>query len=183
MTPVTVRGFQLAHSLTADGIVGPRTRAVIEAEQAMMRHVPVLPYLGQDARVSCPYGDMRASGPHQGEDWMFGGRHHWSFPAEALICAAAAGVVVYRAHARNGWRLWIQHATRQRTAYLHLAEPLVQIGDAVEFGQPIAHATQLMTEADPPHLHFAVAPLGTLRWLDPEVWRRTAQWIDTLSPS
>jgi peptidoglycan hydrolase FlgJ len=81
-------------------------------------------------------------------------------PQGTPIAAAAAGKVVF-AGRRGGYGnlVEIEHADGQRTRYAHAARLLVQVGDEVKPGQPIATVGSTGRSTGP-HLHFEVKKDG-----------------------
>ncbi|KAA3632515.1 MAG: hypothetical protein DWQ08_03405 [Proteobacteria bacterium] len=76
------------------------------------------------------------------------------------IQAAAAGVVVHAGkHAGYGHSVVVQHANGYSTRYAHADELLVELGQKVEKGEPIA-TVGTTGRSTGPHLHFEVIQNG-----------------------
>jgi murein DD-endopeptidase MepM/ murein hydrolase activator NlpD len=78
-------------------------------------------------------------------------------PKGTPVKAAASGVVAYAGNEIRGFGnlLLIRHADGWMTAYAHNDKLLVQRGDTVEQGQPIAHVGQTGNVVSP-QLHFEI---------------------------
>jgi lipoprotein NlpD len=107
-----------------------------------------------------------------GKRW---GRQHEGIDLEAPsgtpVLAAREGRVLYAGNTVRGYgnMVVLQHANDLLTAYAHNSELLVQVGDKVRAGQPIARVGQ-SGRATAPHLHFEVrrghVPQNPLRFLE-----------------
>lgn len=102
-----------------------------------------LPY--DDNIAVTAHGDNHAINGHNGHD--FWATPYIGFPSPYTIVAAADGVVVRVTDANNECgdggcnnSIWIMHANGEYSAYYHIAfaSALVDSGDAVVAGQPIA---------------------------------------------
>lgn len=79
---------------------------------------------------------------------------------DSPIQAAAAGVVVHAGkHAGYGQSVVVQHANGYSTRYAHANEVLVDLGQKVEKGEPIATVGSTGRSTGP-HLHFEVIKDG-----------------------
>lgn len=124
----------------------------------------VLPFpVGRTHRVS--QGNCFARGSHQGTL-----RHSYDLemPFRSVVTAARRGVVHAmrvtqpagsRGLTASNW-LQIEHADGTIASYVHLAQNgnLVEVGDSVEAGDPIAITGDTGDLGDFPHLHFDVHP-------------------------
>lgn len=116
--------------------------------------------------ITAPYGDARSynGGPieifHTGVD--FGAA------AGAPVYAAAPGTVVYSGVLQlRGNAVIIDHGRGVMTAYFHLLESLVMVGDVVTQGQLIAQVGSTGLSSGP-HLHWDLrimdVPVNGLQW-------------------
>jgi len=184
-----VRRWQDDHGLEADGKLGPMTRAEMDreldrlAQRLVTRCIPVAPWLGHEAKVSCGFGP-RQTGQHWGADLMI----PWQ-PGEPLppgqsrayklrwvytyAVAAAEGRVTGVATQDNGMWLWIEHSDGMRTQYGHLHPDRVEVerGDVVAMGQRIGPPCAEAQEW-PPHLHLGLSPVTHRIYRDPVPWLR-----------
>ncbi len=124
----------------------------------------VLPYpVGRSHRIS--QGNCFAGGSHQGTL-----RHSYDFemPFRSVVTAARRGVVHAmrvtqpagsRGLTASNW-LQIDHGDGTIASYVHLAQDgnLVEVGDRVAAGDPIAITGDTGDVGDFPHLHFDVHP-------------------------
>lgn len=88
----------------------------------------------------------------------------FSIPVGSTVCTAAAGEVVevHSQFNRGGLKIYIDHGNGLMTTYAHLAKNIVNVGDVVERGQPIAISGYSGIDAmvsfpfGIPHVHFNV---------------------------
>ncbi len=146
-------GMGLAKSLEASLRAGPQAAAPA-VPVALDAHRPALTGLvAADARLSSAYGtrvdpldgDVRK---HAGVDIA---------AAEGSPILAAEGGVVRRAGPRDGYgsAIEIDHGNGVTTLYAHASQLLVNEGDRVEKGQPVAKVGH-SGRATGDHLHFEV---------------------------
>ena len=99
-------------------------------------------------------GGQQTYDSHQGTDFII--------PVGTTVTAAAPGVVVRveREFDRGGLSVMLLHSHGLITTHNHLGRPLVQVGDEVKRGQPIAisgaSGLDFVTSffLSPPHVHF-----------------------------
>lgn len=123
------------------------------------------PFLGKNGSVFSYWGWAEETLSYDGHD---GWDYALAPPDQAL--AAADGEVVFAGNADDNCStraVIIDHANGYRTLYWHLARVDVEIGQAVERGQPIGIIGESGC-AYGPHLHFGVQYLG--RATDPYGW-------------
>ncbi len=109
------------------------------------------------SRVTSGFGDGRVfngqvSSRHMGLDLQ-------GFQGDTVVAAARGVVALVEPFLLAGNIVYLNHGAGLLTAYFHLSEQLVQVGDTVEAGDPIGRvgATGRVTG---PHLHW-VARYGT----------------------
>ena len=123
--------------------------------------MPTLQWPLRNARMSSNYG-QRWGKQHEGIDL--------AAPIGTEILAAKDGVVLYASNTVKGYgnMVVVSHDGDLLTAYAHAQVLLVQKGDRVRAGQPIARVGQT-GHATAPHLHFEVrqgqVPKNPLRFL------------------
>ena len=81
---------------------------------------------------------------------------------KTVVAAAAGTVVIAGTHSSYGYYVKIDHGNGMETLYAHCMEDslLVEVGDYVQAGQPIARIG-MTGYATGPHLHFEVIIYGT----------------------
>lgn len=111
----------------------------------------------RESRVTSGFGDGRVfngqvSSRHMGLDLQ-------GFQGDTVVAAARGVVALVEPFLLAGNIVYVNHGAGLLTAYFHLSEQLVQVGDTVEAGQPVGRvgATGRVTG---PHLHW-VARYGS----------------------
>lgn len=159
-----------------DGLLDPRVRGDEDAflatiydkfaDQQWWDGVFQLPV--ENAFVSAGYGGRRSynGGPveiyHTGIDL--------AAPTGAVVLAPAAGTVVFSDTLElRGQTLIVDHGLGVMTGYYHLSESLVNVGDEVAAGQPIANVGSTGLSSGP-HLHWDLrimnVPVNGLQWTE-----------------
>ena len=130
----------------------------------------------RDSRVTSGFGDGRVfngqvSSRHMGLD-LRGAR------GDTVVAAAAGEVLLVEPFLLAGNVVYLNHGAGILSAYFHLSEQLVSVGDRVEAGQPVGRvgATGRVTG---PHLHWVVRygrtsvdPRSLLSVMDPPADQR-----------
>ena len=98
------------------------------------------------AKVISPYGNRRGRRRHSGVDLK-------TTPNDNIMAAFAGKVVKAEPYAAYGNYIVIDHANGIRTAYSHMSENLVSVGDLVNAGDIIGR-TGRTGRATTEHLHF-----------------------------
>lgn len=107
----------------------------------------------RDSRVTSGFGDGRMfngqlSSRHMGLDLQ-------GFQGDTVVAAARGVVVLVEPFLLAGNIVYVNHGAGLLSAYFHLSEQLVAVGDTVRAGQPVGRvgATGRVTG---PHLHWVV---------------------------
>lgn len=116
--------------------------------------------------VTAPYGDGRSY--NGGSVDIFHTGVDFGANAGTPVYAAANGIVVYSgALELRGNAVIIDHGRGVMTAYFHLSETFVNVGDAIKVGQLIATVGSTGLSSGP-HLHWDVrildVPVNGLQW-------------------
>ncbi len=142
-----------------------------------MKRLPAFPLSAFDGRlpvVSNPFKGDRHKGvdvdyralasdpPWKGKNTEQRTRLYY-FPPKGVVVvrAAAPGLVVISHERTNGGSVRVRHADGDSTLYLHLAKRLVDVGQEVRAGEPIATAG-VPGPGQFAHLHFEVRGPGEL---------------------
>lgn len=138
--------------------------AIIVFSHLLKRMKQMLPPVS--GPISSPFGPREAPVPgastqHNGVDY--------AVPSGTEVVSPYDGEVMDRYSGEaGGLQLIIKHTNGYRTGYAHLSETLVNIGDQVKRGQPIAR-TGATGRVSGPHLHFTMrGPEGD--YLDPQLY-------------
>jgi murein DD-endopeptidase MepM/ murein hydrolase activator NlpD len=190
-----VRFYQMRSGLTADGMLGPDTRATLQAgmqkpalSAARFLHSP-MPRLpdGRTAKITSAF--RPADRPnHNGIDlfyaWADGdrpshigdkgcagkrpdGKPRWGVPYYTNAIAAWSGRVQIAGASPTGYRLWIDHGNGYRTGYFHLLDLKVAVGDQVSVGSALGSIGDNPADNDGRHLHFELSPVDRYAPIDP----------------
>lgn len=148
-TESALRRFQAWAGITADGLVGPATRAALRAAPAsspvsFAAPVPVAPTGGYG-----PRGDRF----HAGLDFPA--------PAGTPVAAGAAGNVTYAGWHTGGWGflVTVAYGAGVRAMYAHLSRVDVRVGDRVAAGTTLGLVGS-SGRSSGPHLHLEVRLRG-----------------------
>lgn len=197
-----VEHWQRHHKLTVDGYAGPNTidslERAIHGDVVVQRFWPLRDLAdGRHPIITSGFKTENPSRPkHDGADMFYrwldtdpevavgnggaikrNGKRRWWYPDDALIVAAADGEVQVAGKIGTGFRLWVEHADGLRTGYFHAKELLVDVGDAVEAGEPIAIPGDNPKGHDAKHLHFEVSPVDHYAPMNPRLWLQRASYL------
>jgi murein DD-endopeptidase MepM/ murein hydrolase activator NlpD len=126
------------------------------------------------------FRDFRGAEDHPGID--FGA------PFGSTVVAASAGTVLFAGwNSGYGYLVVIDHGGGLHTRYGHNSTLLVQVGEKVSAGEPIARSGST-GDSTGPHVHFEVRLNSTNETfsgvaVDPAIWMRDEQGIDLRNQS
>lgn len=143
-----------------NGVEASRTmiheNVMVESEAAVIERGTIIPptYIKpiSGGRYTSGYG-MRWGRLHKGVDW--------ACPTGTTVYASCAGTVIQACYNGGyGYNVVIQHPDGRVTRYAHNSKLLVQVGQHVEQGEPIALSGSTGNSTGP-HVHFEIYINGT----------------------
>jgi murein DD-endopeptidase MepM/ murein hydrolase activator NlpD len=148
--PASTAGIRRARVIPAVMRVSSPPRTLMMAVPDFSELLPMFVW-PVDGQLSSKFG-RRRMGWHQGIDIM-------ADPGAPVWASASGTVVLSRYEARYGRVLKIEHPNGFTTIYAHNDENLVEVGDRVVIGQPIASVGRT-GRATAHHVHFEIRQAG-----------------------